>query len=301
MKNTLICILSSEKTWRNFTKYNFHEKIRNSRNEFDFAIVLNGFDTEAINFYKQFHPDYFFLRENIGFDPAAIRHLLKLIPIYNYTLILHDDHWFETDLWLKKLNELTNQYPEVDIWGNILYQLPIPTRKKFIESLGLNILSQFNLIDFLYGMSGIFSRNAITKLKTFLIPENLPNIKSVAELGERIFSDIIFYLDLKLVQFPGGPFKLLKHGDGNERNYLFSTANRFYFQNEFEKAKEYYYKYFSYCLKIDYTKDFPLLFGNLAIVHFHLKEYKNARNLWSICKINYPDYPIPQIDEGLWK
>ncbi len=294
MKKLLITIISSEKTWRNFNKFNFHKKIKDLRNEFDFGVVLNGYDTEAINFYRQFKPEYFFLRDNVGFDPAAIRHLLKLIPVYNNTLILHDDHWFDTDLWLEKINKLISQYPEVDIWGNILYHAPIENHKEFFEILGSQFLNEFNFVDFLHGLSGLFSRNAVTKLKTCLMPEKLPDGKTGAYLGERVFSDIIFYLGLKLVQFPEGPYKFLKHGDGNKKNYLFSMADQFLYKNEFEQAKEYYYNYFEYCLKINYTKDFPLLFGNLAIAHYELKEYKNAENFWSILKVKYPEYPIPK-------
>jgi len=291
MKKCLISIITSEKTWKNFSKFGFHEKILKNREEFDLAIVLNGYNVEAVKFYKQFTPEYFFLRENVGFDPAAIKHLLMLIPVYNNTLILHDDHWFETDEWLIRIRELINKYPEVDIWGNILYNDPLNGHLKLYKLLGLEKLNNFNYVDYLNGMSGLFNRNAIEKMKTFLLPDSLLlyGDKTNANIGERIFSNIAFFMGLKLVQFPPGLYKFLMHGGGNEKNYLFSTANMFLYQKQFAKAKEFYYKYYDYCLNIGYTKDFFVLFNNLAVTHYYLGEYSEVKRIINICEKNHLD------------
>ncbi len=289
MRDILIAVISSEKTWGKLSKWGFDKKLRKRRTEFDLAVVFNGYDSDGIKFYKEFVPEYFFLRENSGYDVAAMRHFLQLIPVYNNTIILHDDHWFEDDSWLDRILELILKNPEVDILGNVLYNQPIIKSEQLYEELGISKLIGYNYVDYLHGMSGIFNAKAIRKLKTFPLPEKLSSDKAGANLGERIFSNIIFSLGLKLVELPSGPFKFLKHGDGNERNYFFSMGDKYFMLHDFNLAKKYFYEYYELCLKENFTNDFIYLYTNLAYVHFQLNEKQAAKEKIIFLKNNFPD------------
>jgi len=293
MKNLLICVISSEKTWQNFPKHNFDKKILLKRENFDFAVVLNGYSGDAVNFYKQFLPDYFFLRPNLGFDVAAISHLLSIIPIYKTTIIMHDDHRFSGDDWLDKIVSYRNSHPEVDIWGNILYQQTGGEYIKYLKKIGQEKFIEHRNNFFLHGLSGVFNQKAIQSLKNYGLQILYSENKEEAIHGERLFSEILILLNIKIEQFPDGIYKFFKHGEGNYKNYLFSTASMYAYTSRFKEAKEYFYKYLAYCKQHNYTKDYPLLLSNMAYVHYALGEYEEAKQLWRLCKQMFPGLPLP--------
>ncbi|MGD8782223.1 MAG: hypothetical protein PVH88_25065 [Ignavibacteria bacterium] len=245
MKKILISIITSEKTWSNFSRFEFDRQIKKLRERFDFAVVLNGYYHDAVNFYAQFKPEYFFLRPNIGYDPAAIEHLFKLIPVYKTTLLLHDDHWFEDENWFIKIENLRNEKPEIDVWGNLVLgsTSEVDGYKEYCDLTGLTFLKDFSSLQMLQGMSGIFSENAIRKIKSVNFNFPLINDKYKAEIGERIFSNLIKFKSLKMNNFPDGIFKFLMHGDDNFAGHLLWTAHEYYSDKKFEKSIEMYEKY----------------------------------------------------------
>ncbi|MGD8782224.1 MAG: hypothetical protein PVH88_25070 [Ignavibacteria bacterium] len=293
MKKFLISIITSEKTWSNFSKFGFDEQIKKLRDKFDFAVVLNGHHYDAIDFYRQFKPEYFFLRPNLGFDTAAIAYFIDLVPEYDRYLIMHDDHWFGDDNWFDRINNLKDEQNDVDIWGNILMQGPMANFKKYCHDVNLSELADNDKVDFLHGMSGLFNLQAISKLKNFKIPYIMSTEKEVAFLGERLFSNIIAHLGLKMAQFPEGIFNFFLHGEDNYKNHLFSTANVAFLKKDFQLAKEYYYKYYEHCEGINFFDNMPELFNNLACTHYELKEIEEAKVIWKNLLAKIPDFPVP--------
>ncbi|MGD8782219.1 MAG: hypothetical protein PVH88_25045 [Ignavibacteria bacterium] len=294
MKKLLICIITSERTWKNLSKFNFDIELRKLRNEFDLAVVMNGYASDAIDYYKNFQPEFFSLRPNVGFDTAAIAYFIDLAPKYNHYLLMHDDHWFKNHDWLEKINCLINEDNSVDIWGNILMQEPLPNFKKYCDDVNLRELANCGKIDFLHGMCGLFNYDSISKLKEFKVPYLMSKDKKIAFLGERLFSNILLHLDIKFSQFSDGIFNFFLHGDDNYRNHLFSTANVAYHKFDFTKAKEYYYKYFEYCQKNNYFDDMPVLFNNLANTHFELNEVEEAKCIWKSLLDKIPNFPLSE-------
>ena len=293
MEKILLSIISSEKTWTNFSKFGFDKQLNKHREKLDFAVVLNGYNSEAIDFYKNFSPQYFFLRPNLGFDSAAIAYLINLLPEYEHYIIMHDDHWFSDDKWLEIIFDLVAKNPEVDIWGNILIQEAMARYKEYCIKLNLPHLINNDSDKFLHGMSGIFNKRAINSLKDFEIPYIMSGEKEDAFLGERLFSNIINYLNLSIQQFPEGIFNFFLHGEGNYKNHLFSTANVAYHTSDFKKAKEYFYKYYEYCTKNNFLEHMGSLFNNLACTHYRLDEKKEAKYIWQNLLDKVPQYPVP--------
>jgi len=258
------------------SKFGFDKKLEEQRDKFDLAFVLNGYQNEAIEFISKFNPDYFFLRPNIGYDPAAVEHLLKLIPIYNTTLILHDDHWFEDSNWLEKIIELRTNNPKIDIWGNIFNSLPPNDIEKYFDDRELTILTHSNSNDFLHGLSGVYTSNAINKLKKFSFNFPLTFDKHTADLGERTFSYALKYLELSFEQFPEGIFKFLLHNESNERDHLFWTANILANKGNFREARDYFFEYLKFCEEHDFQRDYLVAFFNIAQTSFVIEDYNTA-------------------------
>lgn len=293
MGKILLSIISSEKTWGNFLKFGFNNRLKKYRNELDLAVVLNGYQPQAVEMFNEFSPQHFFLRPNLGFDTAAIAYLIDLLPEYEYYIIMHDDHWFSDDSWLDNIKNLINANTGIDIWGNILIQEPMPHFKEYCNHFNLPNLAANNYDRFLHGMSGVFNYKAVRSLKEFKIPYMMNMEKEKAFLGERMFSRIIELLKLNMSQFPEGIFNFFMHGEENYKNYLFSTANVAYHNADFKKAKEYFYKYYEYCSKNNFLGNMDSLFNNLACTHFSLNELKEAEFIWRNLLNKIPDYPVP--------
>ncbi len=264
MKNTLICILSSEKTWENFSKYNFNKKLSEVRDNIDLAIVLNGYCNDAISYYKQFVPDYFYLRENEGFDPAALAHFILLTPIYETTIILHDDHWFVDENWKGTIEELIKTDSNTEIWGNIFFEDTPHNFTDYCNRNNLEMLIGNYSSNFLHGLSGIFSSTAIKKLKQIELSFPQTKEKTEASLGEYAFSQILNYLNINFSQIPGGIFKFLLHSSSNERDHLFWTANSYMYKKDFRNSLVYYQKYLQYCKKTNFERDLLVAYYNVS-------------------------------------
>jgi len=276
MNSTLICIISSEKTWQNFSKYGFSEKIKAERKNIDFAVTLNGYGEEAIEYFKTFTPDYFFLRPNAGFDPAAIAHLIKLIPVYDTTLIVHDDHWFEDENWLERIIQLTHSDETIGVWGNVVYHSPKADFEKFCKDYQFEYLLPIQSNRFLHGVSGIFSSQAIKKLKQTPLPFPNSTEKQIAELGEHIFSSVLRFLKIQFEQIPEGIFKFLQHGNSSKRDSIFWTANSLVYKHKYQESLQVYFEYLDYCEKNNFHRDLPIAYYNIAFNYFLLEDYKNA-------------------------
>ncbi|MBU2492549.1 MAG: hypothetical protein KJ571_07990 [Bacteroidetes bacterium] len=293
MKKLLISIITSEKTWTNFSKFGFDKEILRLRDQFDLSFVLNGYSNEAILFYNQFCPEYFFLRPNLGFDTASIAYLINLVPRYEHYLIMHDDHWFPNPNWIDRLYEIMNNNSDTDIFGNILMQEPMRRHGEYCQLVNLNEFSKYKDFAFLHGMSGLFNLRSIQLLKEFKVPYLLTDEKEIAFLGERLFSNILSHQGIKFSQFSEGIFNFFLHGENNYINYLFSSANVAFHQSDFIKAKDYFYKYYHHCSEKKYFQNMDSLFNNLASTHYQLGEYSEAKYIWENLIERLPNYPIP--------
>lgn len=278
MKNSIISIITSEKTWKNLSGFGFDRKILERRGEFELAFVFNGFDDEGIKYLQKFNPDYFFLRPNLGFDPAAVEHLIKLIPVYNTTLIIHDDHWFEEGDWLGSIGRLRDENPETDVWGNVLIA---NTEKKYYEFCENNNLGFLKVINpnkagLLQGLAGIFSARAIKKLKslTFNFPQT--NIKEIAEMGEWAFSSALDYLNLIKKQLPGDIFNFMRHGKFSERDSLIWSANNCLYKNNYSEAAGYYEKYLKFCIDSGYNEGVTIGYMGVANCSYLLNDLQTS-------------------------
>lgn len=290
LKSLLISIITSEKTWQNLSKYGFDKKLEKKRNEFDLAIILNGYDRESAKFYNSFKPEYFILRPNLGFDTAAIAYWIDLVPLeYENYLIMHDDHWFKEDDWLKTIFNEKNAKPDSDILGNVIYSDPRDDYDEYCRKLNIPDLISMKSTDFLHGMSGLFNDTAIKKIKNFKIPYFNSTEKNFALTGERIFTGALYYNQIKFSQISAGPYYFLKHGTGNYRNYLFSTGVMHTYKRQFSEAKEYFYKYYNFCKEESFYTDFAQLFISLAFVHLQLNEKEKAGLFYSALAENYPE------------
>ncbi len=293
MKDFLIAIISSEKTWKNFARFGMDLKIEEKRNEFDLHIVLNGFNQEAIEFYARLKPQQIYVRPNLGFDPAAVAHLLGKIPVYKHTLIMHDDHWFLDDDWFEKLKKYADDYPEIDIFGNILFMESHFLFDEYCKTHGLEFLSDNSKNGFLHGISGLYSANAIEKLKKFKnLPQDDTTEKTVADVEERIYSAIFRHLKLKVSGFSEPLYKFFKHNSGNYRNSLILEGNYYYYNFDFEKTIKIYSKYIEYCKKINYDKDLGLAYFNLATSYFMLGRFDEAKINYVTAKRLAPEFVL---------
>ncbi|MGD8782221.1 MAG: hypothetical protein PVH88_25055 [Ignavibacteria bacterium] len=290
MEKILISIITSEKTWKNFSKFGFDKQVIKHRDKFDFAVVLNGYALEAINYYKDFKPEFFFLRPNLGFDPAAVEHLIKIIPVYDTTLILNDDYWFEVEDWVSQIEELRIEKPEIDVWGNLVVSLTseMVGYNEYCSKADLGFLKNYDSKIMLQGMSGIFSSDAITKLKTINYNFFLENNKQKAELGERIFSNFIKYSMLNMSCFPQGIFKFLLHNDTNEKDHLFWTANELVLKNNYIEARNLYLEYLKHCER----NESLLAFYNIAQISSVIKDYETTMLYCKKCLEIVPAFPL---------
>ena len=293
MEKILISIISSERTWNNFSKFGFDEKLIKERKRFELALVLNGYNKEAIEYFNKFQPDYFFLRQNLGYDPAAVEHLLKLIPVFDTTLILHDDHWFRDGSWLDKILTLRSGEPEIDVWGNIVYNLSneFPGFSDYCKANGHKHLIDINSGEILQGLSGIFSAKAITELKKIQFNFPLVNDKHLGEIGERIFSNSIIHLNLKLRLFPEGIFAFLCHNRTNDQDHFFWTASSLAAANKYLEARDYYFKYLNFCNANGVQGNNIGAFYNIALASFMLQDFSTAVDYCKKCLSIESNFP----------
>ncbi len=289
----LVLVVSSEKTWGNIFKWKLAENLKGNRGEFALAVTMNGYSCEGVSAIKEFEPDYFFLRPNLGFDAASISYSINILPLYRRTIILHDDHWFDEKNWFKKIQRLISENPDVDVWGNVLYGEKRPLFDEYAAELGLETLAEVKSTKFLHGMSGVFDKKVIRKFKEINLPYKNSAEKEDANLGERLFSAILFSEGFEFRDFPEGKYSFLMHNERNETNSLISTANEYLFLGKYEEAKELFYKYWEEIKKINFFDDLGLLFYHLSIVHYALNEKEKARLFYLNAKKIIPGVPLP--------
>lgn len=215
---TLVCVVTSEATWRNLARYCFNHAFKMSRYRFDLAVICNGNSSEALTYIKSCTPEYLFNRPNLGFDLAGFDMLLKSVPVsvYDRFLLLHDDHWFSDEDWFTQLSQLADQHPEIDVFGNLLDC----SEDKLVEHFEIvsRILGYGRHMEpmapvFTQGVAGLFSRHAINIwLKNDGIPHIHNNLKNVAEICERLTSFILYDAGCSFMQIPPGFQRYLHHG-----------------------------------------------------------------------------------------
>ena len=283
-KDFLIAIVSSEKTWGNFSKFGMDEKIREQRKNFDLAVVLNGENQEAINFYSTYEPNYFIVRENLGFDPASIATVIQKIPTHRHTLIMHDDHWFLEDDWFERVKFYAKNFPQIDIFGNILYMIEHPLFENYCKEHNLEFLEPPSSKGFLHGISGIYSANAINKLKNFSFLPNLDTTeKNIANVEERVYSAIFHYLNLHVSGFNEPIYTFFRHSVRNLLNSLFSEGNYFYYWDNYEMAISRFLEYLRFAKLLNFTNDLLLPIINIAQSYLMLNDLQKAKEfyLWA--------------------
>ena len=215
-KETLVGVVTSEKTWHHLDRYCFNDNFIENRPLFDLAVVFNGKDSEGIKYVNNFLPEYLFVRPNASLDPAAFDFLIKNIPVYERYILLHDDHWFIDKNWFHTINVLMNLHEEVDVRGNLVKSdINKPLNSLLISSiLGCAEYQPENFPYFLQGLAGLFKGKVIEAiLKLDGIPHIHNNNKEVAQVCERIFSFILLKEGFIFAQIPPGYEKYLKHRD----------------------------------------------------------------------------------------
>ncbi len=287
----LLVVVTSEATWETIDKWKLADNINKYRANFDLGFVMNGINHKGIDRISRFRPEYFLLRENIGFDAASISHAIELLPIYEHTIIMHDDHWFNDDNWLEKIKLFWND-TIIDVWGNVLFMQVYEGFADYCNSIGKEEYANDNYVSYLHGMAGLFNRKAIERLKKEGIPFKNTKSKNDANLGERFFTSVLYHNDITISDFPSGKYKFFMHKNRNKTDSLFSYATEYYFRKDFAKAKEYYYLYWNEIKKDEFYDDILILLNILISVHFELGEIEMVKFLYAKVKEILPSYEI---------
>lgn len=214
----LVCVVTSEATWRNLARFCFNHPFKLSRHRFALAVVCNGASDPSMAYLQTFKPDYFINRPNYGFDLAGFDALLRQVPTdqYDRFILLHDDHWFEDEDWFETLSHLADNNPDVDVFGNLLDC----STDKLVEHFEIvsRILGYGRYLEpmppvFTQGVAGVFSRRAVEIWRqTDGIPHIHNNLKNVAEICERLASFILYANGCNFMQIPPGFQRYLRHG-----------------------------------------------------------------------------------------
>ncbi len=232
---TVVCVVTSERTWRNLLRYCFNHAFKAQRHRFHLAVACNGVIDAFSGYMAGLKPDYLVQRRNLGFDLAAFDTLLKQIPVERYDsfILLHDDHWFDDELWFDKLSTLAANHPDVDIFGNLLDC----SHDKLVEHFEIvsRILGYGRYMDdpapvFAQGVAGLFTRRAVDHwLEHDGIPHIHNNLKNVAEICERLASFILYEAGCSFMQIPPGFQRYLRHGE--HRSYALEAPRTRYGKN----------------------------------------------------------------------
>ncbi|HPD66540.1 MAG TPA: hypothetical protein PLI27_00480 [Ignavibacteriales bacterium] len=226
MKNIIVAVVSSEKTYERLDNMLFNDNFLKNRDKFDLAVVFNSSYEIEKKFKTNF--DYIFYRENTGLDLGGFNYLIKNLGDYEYYFLLHDDSYYLYDNWVDYSIQLLKDNPEVDIIGNILFNAlnknEIKIFEKLIEQFNYNHLLQYSTINHLiHGVTGIFSHNAIDRLrkKYGSIPYINNKDKFLAMLCERLTTIMFIDCGIKYAQYPGDIYMYLAHSTENELILIF--------------------------------------------------------------------------------
>lgn len=220
--NAVVVVISSERTWHNLTRFCFNEHFCANRNKFDLCVTFNGDASESLSIISPLRPEHLFQRPNLGRDPAALDFALKALPIYEYYIILHDDHWFHVPHWFDYLTALLQDDVSADAYGNL-----IASYNSEAFEASFNLVSSVIMNDrgyganmfphFLQGMAGIFRGRAIQwLLQRDGVPHTHGNDYKAGEVCERLFSYLLLDEGMILKQIPPGYELYLRHRDHNQ-------------------------------------------------------------------------------------
>jgi hypothetical protein len=222
-ENVIVCVATSEATWPNLMRYGFNHHFKINRARFDLAVVCNGDSSAFKGFVDALRPEFLLTRLNLGFDLAGFDALLKYIPVEKYErfILLHDDHWFDDRDWFDTLLKLSDQNPDIDIFGNLLDC----SEDKLVEHFEIvsRILGYGRLLDpmppvFVQGVAGLFTRKAVEAWQQADgIPHIHNNLKNLAEICERLASFILYKDGCGFMQVPPGFQRYLRHRDSISR------------------------------------------------------------------------------------
>jgi hypothetical protein len=214
-KKYLVCVITSEATWNVLETYCFNDNFKSCRDYFDLAVVLNGRDSSALKYITQLKPEYLFQRPNRGLDLAAFDYAIKNIPLYDYYIFLHDDHWFVDNNWFISLKDLISS-DKADVFGNLVkYNIHLPKNYDAIcKTLGFEKYIPNHYPFFLQGLAGIYKGSVIKYLlEQDGIPHVHTNSKEVGCVCERVHSFILLDKGFRFEQIPPGYELYLKHRD----------------------------------------------------------------------------------------
>ena len=282
MKNTVVAVVSSEKTYEKLNNILFNDCFLLNRDKFDLAVVFNTDSTINHSFKTNF--DYTFYRENTSLDPAGFNYLIRNLPDYDYYFLLHDDHFFLNENWFDFSIHLLENNPNVDVIGNILFNsLPEILQKQFdnfIRNIGLTKLLNISTNPyFLHGIAGIYRGKVIQKFRFSFngIPYMQNNDKLLAMFCERLTSLLIIEQNFKLSQYPGEIFTYLYHSSVNILNTKFSEAMKHITLNNLEKAIEYLMQYINLAEELENYNDIHLAYAHLSYLYKNTGNYNLAR------------------------
>lgn len=223
----LVCIATSEKTFFKLPSCSFNEFFLSQRPCFDVAVVFSGTLTkEAQKSILLSKPDYFFIRENIGFDLQAFDFMLKQVPNYELYLLMHDDHYFLQANWLSQILRIVSQMKYVDVFGNLIkLHFDNDLERQFFEAVAFACNCE-DLLEvkkgfFVQGVAGVFRHRVIKWLMQnggipkVTNPQYLAGLKdydkAVAEAIERLVSLRLIKQGFRFAQLPPGYEQFLLH------------------------------------------------------------------------------------------
>lgn len=289
MNNTIVAVVSSEKTYQRLDQILFNDAFLYNRDKFDLAVVFNSDIDIPIKFKTNL--DYIYFRENVGLDPGGFNYLIQKLPEYEYYILLHDDHffldinWFDISINLMKLN------PNIDIIGNILFnQLPPKLQvlfDSFIKSLHLEHILKFSESPlFIHAMAGIYRKKVIIAIKKKYgsIPFIQNNDKLLAMFCERLTTLLVNDFSFKYAQFPGEIFTFLYHSSVDHLSTYFSEGCKYSSLNNFDKAIFYFEKYIHFANKINNFKDIYLAYAHLCYLYKSINNINLAKYYFKLLK-----------------
>jgi len=216
MSKPAVIVATSEKTWQKSKRYLFNKPFFDCRNAFHLTIVCNGYDDRASQFFKQLEPEFLFIKPNTGYDLALFDYGIKNIPLAQWYIFLHDDHWFYDSNWLESLLDMAFKQPEIDIFGNLV-PAPLGQSPNIDEAFldwGWPFIKQANYPFFLQGLAGFHRQQVVSH---FLDMGGIPGFdhdtRFASHVFERLFSYLLLDAGFQFKQLPPGFELWLSHAD----------------------------------------------------------------------------------------
>lgn len=232
MRNTIVCVATSARTWQALGRYCFNAPFRANRHRFDLAVGFNGSDTEGRRFIDTLTPEYLLLRPNTGHDLANFDNILKNVPLYARYVLLHDDHWFYDEEWFERLTGLLDGAPDIGVFGNLVaYDLKGEFKEyhdRLCQLTGYEEVAGRSYPHFVQGLAGIYRG---TVIRTMLDDDGIPHlhrgIQPAAQVYERVFSALMLDRGVRFGQIPPGYELYLVHRDHSIVALKLEQASRY--------------------------------------------------------------------------